>query len=241
MSAIVERSWFGDALRIDWWDQPVSPAGATDPLERLYQASRTRLLGLAEAGGQPVSIVAHSVGAVLAVLLLRSEPAAIRSAVLINPTFDLQRAFVCLARQVCVRGVGSKAGRDVLARMASESCGLLDWAAAFAGVPERFELYWARQSRAARDRYVQAFPSGPPLDLHTFGAVGQAIQDRRHELPGTATTIPVVALIGDQDPMLPDDPVGDVRTRLPRAAVRIVTGGHMAIFEQPPSVWAPSG
>ena len=64
------------------------------------------------------------------------------------------------------------------------------------------------------------------------------LQQRRGELMGSDPAVPVVALIGNQDPMCPDDPAVEVLSRLPAARVLTVTGGHMTVFEQRPAVWA---
>lgn len=210
-----------------------------DPLEWLVDSTRSRLRTLAQKAGQPVPVFSHSVGAVLAIHLLRHESELIESVTLINPTFDLELAFVRLARQARRLGMVPPAVEASFRRLESERGGFVEWGTALNDVPDRFNLYWAKESDAARLRYLSLAPSGPPLDIGTFVSVGSAIQAGRAELTGITSTVPVVALIGNQDPMLSDDPAGDVHTRLPSAEVRVVVGSHMTVFEQPIAQWAP--
>ncbi|GMV02986.1 MAG: hypothetical protein AMXMBFR52_26420 [Burkholderiales bacterium] len=102
------------------------------------------------------------------------------------------------------------------------------------------DLYWSESSRAAKTRYLGLAPNGAPLDWTSFCMRGAAIQQGRSEILGIETQVPVLAIVGSRDPLVGSDPAGDIRARIPHAEVITVDAGHMAVFEQPGSVWLPS-
>lgn len=244
LSAVVERVWFADCLPMDWWDQPLVDAEDGTPLHSLVDAARARLLHVAERCGTRVVLVSHSVGSVIAAQLLADSRNPIESAILINPIFDLEFALRRLAGRVMASGMASGAAAEALGPLLGKDddarpC-LLDLAVVLGQVPERFDLYWSASSRAAKARYLALAPNGPPLDWTSFSMVGTAIQQCRHALFGIETDVPVLAIVGTRDPLVGSDPAGEIRARLPRARVITVDAGHMAVFEQPSSLWLPS-
>lgn len=244
LSAVVERAWFGDSLPIDWWDQPLVGPEDGAPLQALVDAARARLLHVAQRCGTRVTLVSHSVGSVIAAHLLADSRNPIESATLINPIFDLEFSLRRLAQRVMAAGMASGAAAEALGSLLGRDDDvrphLLDLAAALGSIPERFDLYWSASSRAAKARYLGLAPNGPLLDGASFSMLGAAIQQGRNEIFGIGTDVPVLAIVGSRDPLVGSDPAADVRACLPRAEVITVDAGHMAVFEQPGSVWLPS-
>lgn len=244
LSAVVERAWFGDSLPIDWWDQPLIGSENRAPLDGLVEAARAKLLHVAERCGMCVTLVSHSVGSVIAAHLLGDPRNPIASATLINPTFDLEIALRRLAVRVMEAGMASGAAADALASLLGKDDAarpsVPELAAALGPIPERFDLYWSESSRAAKARYLRLAPNGPPLDWTSFAMLSAAIQEGGNEILGIETGVPVLAIVGSRDPLVGSDPVGDIHARIPRAEVITVDAGHMAVFEQPGSVWLPS-
>jgi len=237
LNAEVERQWFEGRVGLDWWSQPAIAPTDVSPLQSVVDAAKARLVQLNQRHGGRVYIVSHSVGAVIAVQLLREAPDLIASATLINPIFDLTEAMVGLARRLISDGIATPPLSEAMQRPVDRRTGFVDLAVMMASVPARFDLYWSPSSGRAKDRYIRLSPNGPAVDFDAFTRVGAAIQDLAPSLYGIKTSVPVRAIVGAHDPMMPQDALAYVHERLPLATVSVVDAGHMATFEQPQEAW----
>lgn len=237
LSAVVERQWFGPDVDLEWWDQPSVAAGDPAPLVSLVEAAKDRLLELHRRQRRRIDVVSHSVGAILAVLLLREVPELIWRVTLINPTFDLRQAFLGIARRAVGEGTATPEVSAFVHEARPANVDPVELAVALSAVPGRFDMYWSPSSAAAKARYLEMAPSGPPVDFESFSRIAAAMQTQAPALLGVQSDVPVLAIVGASDPMMPGDVNSYVRQRVPLASVAVVDAGHMAPFEQPALAW----
>ncbi|HEX6706071.1 MAG TPA: alpha/beta hydrolase [Albitalea sp.] len=239
-TADIERRWFGDAVPIDWWDQPPPREDHADAFASLVDLGVRRLSGLTEAEGRPVPVVSHSVGAVIAARLLERQPDLIESITLVNPTVDLDRSLRTLAMRLVDGGLAPPAVAEALQAGGGTDASFVDLAVALSATPRLLDHYWSPRSDAARARFKALAPDGPSLSFDAFARVGRGIQQWVREARPSATKVSVRAIVGRQDPLRGVDADADVRRLFPNAAIVAADVGHMGIFELPLQAWLPS-
>jgi pimeloyl-ACP methyl ester carboxylesterase len=99
MSPVFEKARFPEASDVHWWQQPVTVPCAVHPFQDLLAATLAEFRRCVEAHGAPMTILASSFGAHLAVHLSRQMPESIARIVLLGPTFDPEQAAMRLARR----------------------------------------------------------------------------------------------------------------------------------------------
>jgi pimeloyl-ACP methyl ester carboxylesterase len=238
--ARVERAWFGDRLPIHWWDQPAIAAEDRAPMRTLVDAAATELDRLAHAAGGPVSLVAHSFGGQIARALAEAMPGSIDRIVLLGSPFDPVDAHLRFAKSLVNAGADTpelvRALDGVSANVNPDS--LLGVVSASFGVPGALRHYFAKDSEAVAQRYLEQLLQGPIID---FGTLASVLRDCMRA-PPPATRSPftgrVQLLSGTTDPICAggSDAVG-WQAVFPRARYRAVPSGHMVHVELAPDIW----
>ena len=99
LGPVFERARYPDSPQVHWWHQPLAKPCAPHPFRDLQDAALAELRRCAAELGAPVTLLASSFGAHLAVHLARHAPEAIARIVLLAPTFDSEDAAIRLARR----------------------------------------------------------------------------------------------------------------------------------------------
>lgn len=238
----VERAWFGDALPIDWWDQPTLAAGAARGHTLVVEAAEARLRALADAQGGPVHVIGFSAGARVALSLVERAPEAVSELTLLAPQLFVPRGLLRLARRLADgppepwRAALGDAARGVEAGLSPRT--LEGLVAALLGVPDLGARYWGPTSGPAAERYRALLADRPFVDLDTFRAVAlELIED---PAPPTRLDAPrrVRVLAGRHDPLFDAaEEQAHLRASLPGAAVELLPCGHWVHLETDPAVW----
>lgn len=178
-------------------------------------------------GGQPVTIIGHSTGGMIALQLARRYPALVESLVLIGALTkgDRERGFDPGARLVETPLLGSMAFR----------AGVNMWLS----TPERFQqgyVIGAAQHRVrvpAPEAMRLQLRACDPSALHAT-AMWVLHADIERDLP--QVTCPILAIIGTKDPVVPPlHQIGIIR-KAPMACARLVPAGHLPFAECPDQV-----
>lgn len=201
-SSYVERTRLADRLpAVEFWDQPKTYGSAayTD----LVRSCRQKLEDLSR-DGSPVDLIAHSFGGHLAVELMRSSPARVRSCLMVNTVTDLIGGFARLVNTAItdpsvpaeLRGDLDKRLKAWRKRDDHDFPALIDVVLA---IPDFMSYYWA--SPASYSEHQRIASQGPPLDLAQFMDVMAEFlrRDGGGALPPEG--IPVRFLFGAEDPL----------------------------------------
>jgi pimeloyl-ACP methyl ester carboxylesterase len=235
MSAVGERAWYGDSLRVAWWDQPRELT--LRPYATLVGAARARLHVAVEARGAPVGLLAHSFGAQVALELAKTDAPLIGALVLLAPAHDMRHVWLTLAGLVdsaaAAPAVRAAAARYAAVPDETKLCALLD---ALAAVPNLFDHYWASASGAHMTRHRRILAEHPAaFDFPVFKAILlDFLRGKAGAPPAIAqdTAFPVHLLYGTQDRIV-DCAAGLPywRKRFSHASVKLLPCGHFIQFE----------
>src|SRR4051812_45197511 len=99
LGPVFERARYPDATQVHWWHQPLAKPCAARPFLDLQDAALLELRRFAGERDAPVTVMASSFGAHLAVHLARRAPELISNIVLLAPIFNPEQAALRLARR----------------------------------------------------------------------------------------------------------------------------------------------
>lgn len=239
----IERRWFGDALPIHWWDQPSAREGDPAPFASLVAAARQELSRMYAGHSEPVHVIAHSFGVLLARALARDVPDLIESLVLLAPTRNvfcaLQRLAARLPREA-IAGAGGGFAEVPPEPMPSRER-FAEFIQQLLAVEDLLDHYWGAESDGARDRYKRIADEVAPLDAETFLSVAY---DSLRVLSGESTPTfktPARIIAGRQDPLFDEADICLWQIEFPNAEVAWRDCGHWPHFELAPTQWMPAG
>ena len=238
--ARVERTWYGDRLPIQWWDQPPIAADDPAPMQTLVAAAGAEVRRLAAASGAPVDLVAHSFGGQIARALAEAMPQRIAGLTLLACSFDPVAASLRFAESLDRAGVGT----DELARALAAARPNADFDAVLCvvsatfGVPGVLRRYFAADAEPVAARYLECLLRGPVFDFDTLARVLRDFQRAPPDaLPGTFSG-PVQLVFGTDDPICPARSSESAwRAVYPHAQVSALPAGHMLHVEAVPDRW----
>lgn len=239
LSAEIERCWYGEALPICWWDQPLVTTDDASPFRSLVNAAHQQLQEMAEAAGGPIEVLAHSFAGQIAHALAHEAPQRVKSLTLLDCPVD---PFIPLLR-LCRCLLASEPNSPLAVALAKAESHLdaqtfqaLTFACA--GHPGYPAIYFGRGSAAARERYLALLPQVRFLDVASFLAIMNDLLQAPPLSPLPDYGGPVTLVMGSDDPLLaPElDHVGWQRI-FPRLQVREVVSGHFVHLETAPEIW----
>jgi pimeloyl-ACP methyl ester carboxylesterase len=99
LSPVFESTRYPEARHVHWWHQPLAKPCAERPYLDLLQAALTEFRRVAAERGEPLTVMANSFGAHLAVYLAQQAPELIKNIVLLAPTYNPEDASLRLARR----------------------------------------------------------------------------------------------------------------------------------------------
>jgi pimeloyl-ACP methyl ester carboxylesterase len=243
LHSAVERVWFGDALNVEWWDQP-SVAADLSPFSALVTHATRRIDALAASGDGQVNVIAHSFGGLIAVELTRKYPELIGSITLLGCPPDPIRQFVLLARRLLEIGAdypGLSDALDAVENNCDTGCFFALVQACYPGgsIPD---IFFGPGSADVRARYLSIVAHTPAMDAASFFVVMELLRSSRSSLAEVAYQGEVRIFLGQHDPMLDLD--SDHKTWLgvfPQAKISTVNAGHGVHFEVPAEIWLGAG
>jgi len=245
LNAGIERAWFQRRLPIHWWDQPVVLPGSTDPLGQLVAASQNQVRRMADAAGGPVSLVAHSFGAQIAIALAREIPSLIQCITLLGcaPT-PFQPIF-----RLCRKLLKTQASPTLEASLANAEADLNShhfkaMVLAAATHPAYLPVHFGSDSNTVRDLFMAPFASGRLMNLETFLTVMNDLlgtpQQAQNQAQNERFDGEVRLVLGCQDPLLDrDEDIAAWRRVFPQLQHQVVDCGHFVHLELGPEVWWP--
>jgi pimeloyl-ACP methyl ester carboxylesterase len=239
--AEVERSWFGESLPIQWWDQP-KVAAQPGALEKIIAAAENELIRWVNENGKPVSLLAHSFGGQIALELADRHPEKISSITLMSCGFWPVQGFTRLGRALLERRPQNSDLRAAIEAAERELSfatfgGLIQQ---IASTPGYLELYWAPNaaSQSAKARFYGFAEKSTPLDVGLFMTLmGEVLArgPRDSQFKGQ-----VRVFLGEHDPLLDPRVEGAHWSKcFPQAELITVPTGHFAHLELPQETWFP--
>jgi pimeloyl-ACP methyl ester carboxylesterase len=243
LHSAVERVWFGDALNVEWWDQP-SVSADFSPFSALVTHSASRIEALAASCDGSSNLIAHSFGGLIAVELVRMHPELIGSITLLGCPPDPIGQFILLARRLIEAGYVFPGLRDALVEV-EHSCNVNNFFALVqACYPDGAipDIYFGPDSAAARERYLAIATQTTPMDAASFFMVMQPLLDKPYTMQRSAFGGTVNILMGQHDPLLDlETDSKKWRSIFPQAKISIVNAGHGVHFEVPAEIWLGVG
>ena len=237
LGPVFERARYPDAPQVHWWRQPFAKPCAVRPFLDLQDAALAELRSSAEAHGGPVTVMASSFGAHLAVHLARRAPELIARIVLLAPTFNPEQAALRLARRAFrVHTDHAHAGKLAVALAAYEDDPgrprFWDVFGALSLLPDVTSLYFGPQGAAAAASFVELIQQPGAFDGPTSVATSDDFSAIDHTPVQSVFTGPVAVLFGAYDPMIDAEQDGAVwRTIFPQAVFHKVETGHFPLLE----------
>ncbi|WP_229223663.1 alpha/beta fold hydrolase [Duganella sp. sic0402] len=238
LGPVFERARYPDATHVHWWHQPLAKPCAARPYLDLQEATLTEFRRVAADAGQPLTVMASSFGAHLAVHLARHVPELIKNIVLLGPTFNPEQAALRLARRAFRVHTGHQhAGKLATAlAMYEDDPGrprFWDVFGALSLLPDVTELYFGPHGgpEAARS-FAELIQQPGAFDGPTSVATSDDFSALDHTPVRSAFEGPVSVLFGAYDPMIDaeqDRAVWEVI--FPQAAFFKVETGHFPLLE----------
>jgi pimeloyl-ACP methyl ester carboxylesterase len=237
MSPVFEKARFPEASDVHWWQQPVTVPCAVHPFQDLLAATLAEFRRCVEAHGAPMTILASSFGAHLAVHLSRQMPESIARIVLLGPTFDPEQAAMRLARRAFQLHMDdANAGKLAAALAAYEDdpgrARFWDVFGALSLLPDVPELYFSPNAGEAARSFVELIQQPGAFDGPTSVATSDdfaAINPKPLPSPYTG---PVRLVFGKYDVMIDADKDGAAwRAIFPQASIHMVDSGHFPLQE----------
>jgi pimeloyl-ACP methyl ester carboxylesterase len=238
LGPVFERARYPDASHVYWWHQPLAKPCAARPYLDLLEATLTEFRRVAAEAGQPLTVMASSFGAHLAVHLARHAPELVKDIVLLAPTFNPEQAALRLARRAFrVHTDHQHAGKLATAlAMYEDDPGrprFWDVFGALSLLPDVTDLYFGPNGGAEAARSFSELIQQPgAFDGPTSVATSDDFSALDHTPVRSAFEGPVSVLFGAYDPMIDaehDRTVWEII--FPQAAFFKVDTGHFPLLE----------
>ena len=238
LGPVFERARYPEASHVHWWHQPLAKPCAERPYRDLLQATLTEFRRVAAEAGQPLTVMASSFGAHLAVHLAQHAPALIKDIVLLAPTFNPEQAALRLARRAFrVHTDHPNAGKLATAlAMYEDDPGrprFWDVFGALSQLPDVTDLYFGPNGGVEAARSFSELIQQPgAFDGPTSVATSDDFSAIDHTPLRSAFDGPVSVLFGAYDPMIDAEHDRTVwETIFPQAAFFKVETGHFPLLE----------
>jgi pimeloyl-ACP methyl ester carboxylesterase len=238
LGPVFEQARFPQATHVHWWRQPVVRPCAEGPYADLLASTLAEFRRVAAERGAPMTLLASSFGAHLAVHLARQAPELIEKIVLLAPTFNPEHAALRLARRAFrVHTDHENAPKLAIAlAMYEDDPGrprFWDVFGALAQLPDITELYFGPQGgAAAAQSFAQLIQQPGAFDGPTSVATSDDFSARDHTPVRSPFCGPVSVLFGAHDPMIDaerDRKIWEVI--FPHAEFFKVETGHFPLLE----------
>jgi pimeloyl-ACP methyl ester carboxylesterase len=238
LSPVFESTRYPEARHVHWWHQPLAKPCAERPYLDLLQAALTEFRRVAAERGEPLTVMANSFGAHLAVYLAQQAPELIKNIVLLAPTYNPEDASLRLARRAFrVHTDHPHAGKLATAlAMYEDDPGrprFWDVFGALSLLPDVTELYFGPNGGPEAARSFAALLQQPgAFDGPTSVATADDFSARDHTPVLSAYTGPVAVLFGAYDPIIDADADRAVwEVIFPQATFFKVQTGHFPLLE----------
>jgi pimeloyl-ACP methyl ester carboxylesterase len=232
-----ERQRYPDADNVHWWQQPPAVSCATRPYQDLLAATLAEFRLSVDMLGAPMTIMASSFGAHLAMHLAREMPASIARIVLLAPTFNPEEAALRLARHgLALHAADANAGKLAAALADYEAAPgrarFWDVMGALWLLPNVTSLYFGPD--CGDEPQVFAYLLQQPGVFDGPSSVATS-DDFASNLPKPARSPyegPVSVIFGEFDPMIDAERDAAIwRTVFPQAEIHTVPTGHFPLLE----------
>lgn len=232
-----ERQRYPDADNVHWWQQPSAVSCATRPYQDLLAATLAEFRLSVDMLGGPMTIMASSFGAHLAVHLARQMPESIARIVLLAPTFNPEEAALRLARHgLALHAEDANAGKLVAALAEYEAAPgrarFWDVMGALWQLPNVTSLYFGPNSGDEPQVFAYLLQQPGVFDGPSSVATSDDFAASAPEPVRSPYQGPVSVIFGEFDPMI--DPVLDCaiwKDVFPQAAVHTLPTGHFPLLE----------
>jgi pimeloyl-ACP methyl ester carboxylesterase len=238
LGPVFERARYPDATQVHWWHQPLAKPCAARPYQDLLDAALAELRRLAAERGAPLTLMASSFGAHLAVHLARQAPQLIQDIVLLAPTYHPEQAALRLARRAFrVHTDHQHAGKLATAlAMYEEDPGrprFWDVFGALSLLPDVTELYFGPNGGAEAARsFAELIQQPGAFDGPTSVATSDDFSALDHTPLRSSFGGPVSVLFGAYDPMIDAEQDRAIwESVFPQAAFFKVETGHFPLLE----------
>lgn len=238
LGPVFERARYPDAAHVHWWHQPLAKPCATRPYQDLLDAALAELRRAAAERGEPLTVMASSFGAHLAVHLARQAPELIKEIVLLAPTYNPEEAALRLARRAFrVHTDHQHAGKLATAlAMYEDDPGrprFWDVFGALSLLPDVTELYFGPGAGpdAARS-FAELLQQPGAFDGPTSVATSDDFSAQDHTPVRSPYQGPVSVLFGAYDPMIDADKDRELWAQVfPQAGFFKIETGHFPLLE----------
>lgn len=237
LGPVFERARYPDADHVHWWHQPLAKPCAARPFLDLQEATVTEFRRVAAEAGQPLTVMASSFGAHLAVHLARQAPELVKEIVLLAPTFDPEQAALRLARRAFRVHTGHEhAGKLATAlAMYEDDPGrprFWDVFGALSLLPDVTELYFGPAGADAARTFAELIHQPGAFDGPTSVATSDDFSALDHSPMQSPFAGPVSVLFGAYDPMIDAEQDRKVwEVIFPQAEFFKVETGHFPLLE----------
>jgi pimeloyl-ACP methyl ester carboxylesterase len=237
LGPVFERARFPDASQVYWWQQPVVKPCAPHPYHDLQEATLAEFRRAAQEHGAPLTIMASSFGAHLAVHLARHAPESIARIVLLAPTFNPEQAALRLARRAFrVHTEHANAGKLAAALAGYEDdpgrARFWDVFGALSLLPDVTALYFGPLGAQAAASFVELIQQPGAFDGPTSVATSDDFAAGDHTPAQSAFAGPVSVVFGAYDPMIDAEQDGAIwKVIFPQASIHRVETGHFPLLE----------
>ncbi|WP_229257472.1 alpha/beta fold hydrolase [Duganella callida] len=238
LGPVFERARYPEATHVHWWHQPVIRPCAEGPYLDLLNSTVTEFRRVAGQAGAPLTVMASSFGAHLAVHLARTVPELVKNIVLLAPTFNPEQAALRLARRAFrVHTDHEHAGKLAMAlAMYEEDPGrprFWDVFGALSLLPDVTALYFGPNAGpdAARS-FAELIQQPGAFDGPTSVATSDDFSVRDHTPLRSPFEGPVSVLFGAYDPMIDAEQDRKIwEVIFPQAEFCKVETGHFPLLE----------
>ena len=237
LGPVFERARYPDAPQVHWWHQPLAKPCAARPYLDLQDAALAELRRLAEERGAPLTVMASSFGAHLAVHLARRAPELISNIVLLAPTFNPEQAALRLARHgLALHAQDANAGKLVAALADYEAAPgrarFWDVMGALWQLPNVTSLYFGPNSGDEPQVFAYLLQQPGVFDGPSSVATSDDFAAGTLEPVRSPYAGPVSVIFGEFDPMVDPAKDGPIwQTVFPQAVVRTLPTGHFPLLE----------
>lgn len=238
LGPVFERARYPDAVHVHWWQQPLAKPCAARPYLDLLEATLVEFRRVAAEAGQPLTVMASSFGAHLAVHLARQAPELIKDIVLLAPTFNPEQAALRLARRAFRVHIDHHHAGKLAAALAMYDHDpgrprFWDVFGALSLLPDVTELYFGPHGGpdAARS-FAELIQQPGAFDGPTSVATSDDFSALDHTPQRSAFDGPVSVLFGAYDPMIDAEQDRKIwEVMFPQAEFFKVDTGHFPLLE----------